>query len=458
MQLEMFNLLDLSLKKLEENYDKYEFVEKELTHLLNTYLHKYDDVFIGINSRIKAPLSLKEKMLRNEFYLNFDSVDEIFDNLHDLIGINIQCRFISDEDKIMKLLYEFFIKQNNGLFKCKLNENVFLQLDTMQPKLQRNGYPIYRIDGYYLLNGENINFELQIKSLIHNFWSDVEHQIVYKNNKIVFFDSFMSDVLSSIRDNLEVVEGQLQTVSEQIKKKSVDRTTIGMDEDGFKHFLSTTINDIYTNKIQASIDVSTDFRKCSGIIAQYIYLKHFISSKNTKMAMIEYFEMFDLLKNQDIDFTKEIKLEKKFINEDLFVNKLGGFLSTVMNKDFKWHVFFVMLFLIEPANNYNDMESFIQIIESLIMLPSYVDKKLSKLTNAEIDHIYNNIMEIVVIEMIKYGKIDIVYEENLYKINRLCKGLVDSIAYQYESYDLIMKNSEHFLERLALKIRNEVFN
>jgi ppGpp synthetase/RelA/SpoT-type nucleotidyltranferase len=458
MQLEMFNLLDLSLEKLDEDYDKYEFVEKELSNLFNIYLNKYDDVFIGINSRIKSPLSLKEKMLRNEFYLNFDGVDEVFENLHDLIGVSIQCRFISDEDKIMKLLYDFFIKQNNGIFKCRSNKNVFLHLDTPQPKLQRNGYPIYRIDGHYLLNEETINFELQIKSLIHNFWSDVEHQIVYKNNKMVFFDSFMSDILSSIRDNLEVVEGQLQTVSEQIKKRSVDRTNIGMDEDGFKHFLSTTINDIYTTKIQDSIDVSTDFRKCSGILAQYIYLKHFISSKDTKMAMIEYFEMFDLLKNQDIDFTKEVKLENRFINENVFINKLGGFLSTVMNKDFKWHVFFVMLFLIEPANNYNDMESFIKIISSLIMLPSYVDTKLSKFTEEETTLIYNKIMEIVVIEMIKYGKINIVYEENIYKVNKLCKGLVDSIAYQYDSYDLVVQNSKHYSERLALKIRTEVFN
>ena len=458
MQLKMFSLLDQSLDRLKDNYEKYELVEQELTRLFNSYLHEYDEIFFGINSRIKAPLSLKEKMIRNDFYLNFSNVDEIFDNLHDLIGINIQCRFISDEDKIMKLLFDFFIAYGDGNYECRVNENVFLKLGTPQPQLQRNGYPIYRIDGHYMLDGEKINFELQIKSLIHNFWSDVEHQIVYKNNKMVFFDNFMSDVLSSIRDNLEVVEGQLQTVSEQIKKQSIDRSNIGMDEDGFKHFLSTTINDIYTTKIQDSIFVSTDFRKCSGILAQYIYIHNFIGAKDTRMKMIEYFETFDLLKNQRIDFTQEIILETNFIDGTVFISKLGSFFVSVMNRDFKWHVFFVMLFVIEPANNYNDLRTFLQVLASLILLPSYLVAELTDYTPEERETIYNKIMEVVVLEMIKYGKIDIVYEENLYKINRLCKSFVDSIVFQGRPYPELIGGLDASLNRLAMKIRNEVLN
>ena len=55
-----------------------------------------------------------------------------------------------------------------------------LNLAMPQPQLQRNGFTIYRIDGYYLFNGRKVNFELQIKSMVHSFWSEIEHQVVYK--------------------------------------------------------------------------------------------------------------------------------------------------------------------------------------------------------------------------------------------------------------------------------------
>ena len=42
-----------------------------------------------------------------------------------------------------------------------------------------------------MLNGEKVNFELQVKSLIHVFWSEIEHEIIYKNNNYMLMDGFM---------------------------------------------------------------------------------------------------------------------------------------------------------------------------------------------------------------------------------------------------------------------------
>ena len=456
MALEMFELLDKSLAEFAKQYPKYEKVEKIIDEVFLDYLSTYSDIFIDINSRIKSPLSLKEKMIRNEFYLNYQNEFEVLDNLHDLIGVNIQCRFISDEAKIMNILADIFEEQNNGTFRCCLNTNLFLALNTFQPQLQRNGYPIYRIDGYYMLDDFKINYELQIKSLIHNFWSDVEHQIVYKNNKLVLFDSFMSDILSSIRDNLEVVEGQLQTVSEQIKKQSVSRMDIGMTDTGFKNFLSSSINDIYITKIEESIGVSTDFRKCAGILSQYIYINHFLYAKNSRDKMIDYFELFDYLKYQKIDFSQEIKLEKKFIDDDIFISKLGQFLEINMNKDFKWHVFFIILFVLESGNNYTDYRNFLVTIRDLILRPGYLKEKFPSFSEEAIQGLYQKILNLVVSEMISCGKIEIVYEENIYKIYAACENFVSIIANEYQSITAINQNFDQEAITLSRNIR-EIF-
>jgi len=451
MALEMFSLLDDSLIRLKENHELYEEVESKLVDFFYEIMSSNNEIFIGINSRIKAPLSLKEKMLRNEFYMNYHTVDDVFDNLRDLIGISVQCRFIQDEKIMMDMIKRMFGRISNGVYVANNDDKVFLLLNQPQPQLQRNGYPIYRIDGYYKINDKKINFELQIKSLIHNFWSDVEHQIVYKNNKLVLFDSFMSDIMSSIRDNLEIVDNQLQTVYSQIKKESIDRFNIGMDEQSFKIFLSRSINDLYTTKSLEQIEVSTDFRKCSSMIAQFIYIQHFIGARNSGSKMIEYFELFDKLKDKKIDFNNSIEITDKDLTDN-FLIRISDFLKGVINSDFKWHVFFVMIFSLEESTSSGDFYNFVEVYANMILNKTYLKNKFPKFEGSEIDILYDKIMDIVATNLIKYGKIDIVYEENVYNYHRTCKELVDMISYQYDSYELVMENSKNYLETFRLKL------
>lgn len=150
-----------------------------------------------------------------------------------------------------------------------------------------------------------------------------------------------------------------------------------MSERGFKVFMAKSISDLYAIKMIESIGFTTDFKKCSAVLSQYIYIKDFVQSDQPQQKMVEYFEHFNLLKISDLDFTEPITLEKEFIHYDPFCDVLGRYWQSIINIDFEWHVFFVMLFAIQPGNNIQDFTMFVEVLKSLICHLFLVTRKNS---------------------------------------------------------------------------------
>lgn len=259
MNLELFDFIEDTLSYFERKNPSYVYAQGRI---LETYSQLYpseNTAVIHLHTRIKSKDSLKEKMIRNHFYLDYKTPQEAIDNLHDLVGITVECRFIRNEHELYRSLFSYFERQKTGYAVCKANENLFLDLSQPQPQLQRNGFTIYRLDGYYLFNEEKINYELQIKSLVHNFWSNIEHEVVYKNPDFVMYDQFNKEMLGAIRDNLDVVDRQLEIMYKEISNQS-HQAQIGMDEKGFKTFVARSINELVNRKMKDSLGFATDLR------------------------------------------------------------------------------------------------------------------------------------------------------------------------------------------------------
>ena len=412
-ELELFQFIESTMKEYEMNLPSYQYTEGMLKSLFLDMMKDKTESVVAVNSRIKKSESLKEKLIRNKFYLHYKNAEEAIANLSDLIGITIECRFIRDEDTIYRSLAEHFAKDVDSAFvPCSENPNVFLNMRMTQPQLLRNGFTNYRIDGYYLFNGRKINFELQIKALVHAFWSEVEHEIVYKNPNFVSYDSFLKDILGSIRDNLDVVDRQLEIVYSEISEKTNTRQ-IGMDERGFKVFVASSINDIVNEKMKKSVGFTTDFKKCSSILAQYIYVKDFVSGENNQLKMIEYFERLNLLSVSDLDFKAPIRFEDKYVSRDPFCSILGDYWQKVVNTDYEWHVFFVMLLAIQPGNNTQDLSEFIQIIETLLIQPGWYSGLFSGYGKADAEKARDFFKGVLASALVSVGRIEIVHEDRL---------------------------------------------
>lgn len=196
MRLKVFDTIDDTLRLLDSNMPLYREAVEEIHDYLK-YLFVGQDMIVDMNSRIKSKESLREKIIRNRFYVENDTAQQILDHLSDLIGFIIECRFIEDEFHVLKHLRETLNQKNaeDGYYYHEQNPNFFLDVQSRQPQIQKNGFAIYRIDGYYLKNGHKINVELQIKALVHSFWGDIEHKLVYKNTNYYVYDDFMKELL-----------------------------------------------------------------------------------------------------------------------------------------------------------------------------------------------------------------------------------------------------------------------
>ncbi|MFV0380134.1 MAG: GTP pyrophosphokinase family protein [Anaerorhabdus sp.] len=420
MRLELFDFVDKSGEILKKQQSYLKQVQDTLVIELSEAIDKEGDILLNLSSRIKEESSLKEKIIRNKYYLKFNDPLEMFDYIPDIIGVSLECRFVNDENYLYKMLFDSFEKTDSEYYSCKKFPNIYLNLSDKQPQVQKNGFKIYRMDGYTINDNKKVNFELQIKSLVHRFWSEIEHQVVYKNNNFILYDNFMKEILSSIYDNLEVVDRQLETVYQQIASQSVTKDEIGMGENGFKLFIAKSINDLVTIKMNEVVGFATNFKKCSSILSQYIYIKDFVQSEHPQYRMAEYIEHFNLLKITDFDFTKKIKLERKFFHEDEFCSILGSYWESVLNKDYEWHVFFMMVFIIQPGNNYQDLSMFVKVVKTLIFTSVWNFIDVSDKVKEEA----SKLESILAKQLVKIGKIDIIHEENIFAFSSIFRNLV----------------------------------
>lgn len=454
MRLELFDFIEDVTNLLELNLPTYQYIEHTLVTLFKNFLADKNDVVVGVTSRIKGKDSLKEKLIRNKYYLNYQTAESAIEALPDLIGLTVECRFISDENDLFKDLSSRFVEVENGYFQCVGSPDVYLNLKMPQPQLQRNGFTIYRIDGYVNFNDRHINFELQIKSLIHTFWSEVEHQVVYKNKQFVVYDAFMKNILGSIRDNLEVVDRQLQLVYKQIANQSNQENEIGMNESGFKVYIAKSINDLVALKMANTVGFTTDFKKCSSILSQYVYIKDFVSSEHPQFKMIDYFEHFNYLQMSDLDFSSPIALECTFKHEDPFCNIIGQYWEEIINIDFEWHVFFVMLFAIEPGNNIQDFTQFVEVIRNLLIAPSWYREQFVTFGDVNGQKARDALTITLAKILVSIGKVDIVHEDKLLRVMEIFKDYVENLMQRVQNYEEFCKSEAEIKKHLEFKIVN----
>lgn len=151
-----------------ELYDKV----KAWVDSLNRIDPRITNVF-SVQSRIKDADTFEEKLFRKNYIHDWDVSDNKEENkqlikrsLTDLVGIRINCFFAYHELR----LYNDLHARQEDLADCVLNFDENTEM--------ANGHPIYKFSGIYK---EQYRFEVQIKSIVHNVWGEVEHKTVYKN-------------------------------------------------------------------------------------------------------------------------------------------------------------------------------------------------------------------------------------------------------------------------------------
>ncbi len=445
MRLKVFDTIDNTLKLLEDNNERYHRIEREIKRYLHELFYDHQDIIIDINSRVKSSSSLREKIIRNRFYIDMEDAQEILDRLSDLIGCIIECRFIEDEYKVLQFLRDKLDQQReDGYSYCGSNPNICIECTSQQPQIQKNGFAIYRLDGYYLDHGSKVNFELQIKALVHSFWGEIEHKLVYKNTNYYVYDDFMKELLASIKANLTIMDRQLNIVYNQMQDMSMNDSAI--TESSFEKVISKSINDLFTMKMNESIGFTLNIKSTSTILGHYIFIKDIRYDTGNNDRISSLFRTFKKLNGIHMDFEHELIVDGEFHSSDIFIHTLGRYLLSVINTDYDWFVFFNILFAIEPGNNMEDFFLFMQVIENYMIDNYWLNTSFIKLPMQDSEQIHRDLSLFLAQSLAAIGTIKIIHDDKMIAINKAFVCFVEELEKRVISYDDFCHYKEAYYE------------
>ncbi|MEF9992441.1 MAG: GTP pyrophosphokinase [Romboutsia sp.] len=450
MGLKEFDFIDESIDMLRSMSPTLELIADEIEEYFADILKNRNQEYINVTSRVKDESSLREKIIRNRYLKKYNEADNLIHNLSDLIGIRIECRFIEDENKIYRLLKKYFNKTDDKVYYYnKDNKDIKLKLCEKQPNRQKNGFEIYRIDGKFSYLDRQVKFELQIKSLVNIFWSEIEHKIIYKNNTYLLADAFLKDMMGSIKNNLTMIDNQLLSIYKNFNTGSLINTEKRNKE--VEKVLAKLAHDAFSAKMKESIGFVVDFKKPCETILSYSFNKKENNGDVFGDLMIEELSRLNDIAKKDIDFTENINFEEEPAFDDIFCEKLGEYISRKLNTEFPWNLFFRILFEIEPYNNKQDFENFIMFIKEKVMFfESQVNimKQFGKQGDLIIGDMYKYISD----GIIDADTVETMYDYNLENINFIASELSIYICREFESYNEYEENKED----LMIKFKNKI--
>ena len=408
-------------------------------------LGKGNEMVMEVRGRIKGSESLREKIIRNRFYMKYDHAEDILSSLSDLIGVSIECRFIHEESELLAQLRKVLSESDaDGYWFHPEYPQLRMDIRSQQPQIQKNGFSIYRIDGRYSREGRCVNVELQIKSLVDTFWGEIEHKLVYKNANYYVYDDFMKELLASLKASLTIVDRQMNIIFNEMQDNS--KNNLEVTQNSFESLITKGINDIFNRKLLDSVGFSMNIKNTSKILGHYIFLKDAQMNRNQSDHINALFYMFRKLNSVQLDFTSIITMEGEFESDDVFIRTLGNYLLEVLNTDYDWYVFFRMLFAIEPDNNINDFRMFLNVIKNYLVDDYWLNTSFVRLPMEDAAVLQRECLQMLADSLVHIGTIHILHDDKMSQINRDFVLFVEELEQRTISYRDFMQYHEAYHE------------
>ena len=443
MKLELFKYIDDVLDLFEYHRQELVSINKEVRNYFSDVL-KDDERALNLSTRIKTPQSLREKLIRRNYYIKYPTPFEGFKKVPDLIGLRIECRFIKDEKEIyQKIIDEFRIYCGNGYYASNINKNIRLNLEDIQPQVLNNGFKIYKLDGLYKNSKTSYSFELQIKSLVNLFWGEIDHKILYKNYNYMIVEDFFRDIMNSIIDNLFMVDKQLMILYDHVTNSDAS----GKDpaEKQLKVLLSKIIHDVFINKIYGELGFVFNIKASTDIIVEFIFMKLKKNKENSYGEdFISLINRINEISTLDMNLEEYINVDEKPKFYDSFTRNIGNLILASLNKDFEWNIFFKIITTIDRESDNQIFEDFIHFVRyqyTLLILNLFENFDLSEDDKRDIE---NFVLNLVIDKFKNNTTLEFLMVKSINKINFILESLKFSEIERKEDLKELFKKEYKF--------------
>ncbi len=195
---EYLSLMQLYRSAIKEIQTKLEILDEE-------FKVRYDHNPIhNIESRLKTPQSIIEKLRRKGLPLNIDSVKA---ELYDIAGIRVICNYADDIYQIANLLTS---QDDIKLISVKD------YIKEPKPNGYRSLHLVVEIPIFLAESTERVACEVQIRTIAMDFWASLEHKLKYKREESVSKE--LSDRLYKCADIIAKIDCEMQDIHKEIQK------------------------------------------------------------------------------------------------------------------------------------------------------------------------------------------------------------------------------------------------
>ena len=156
----------------------------------------------SVTSRIKSPDSTRQKLARHGLPY---TIDNVMNNLHDIAGVRIICKYITDIYHVRDLL----LKSDRYTF---IKEKDYIK--TPKPSGYRSLHLIVETD--VSIDGENrkIRCEIQLRTSAMDSWASLEHNMRYKSD--LPENEQINESLKSCAEALHNTDLEMQRIAQQL--------------------------------------------------------------------------------------------------------------------------------------------------------------------------------------------------------------------------------------------------
>ena len=123
-----------------------------------------------IDSRLKSPRSIIEKLQRKGWPVSVESAEE---HLNDIAGVRIVCNYIDDIYRLANML----VRQKDLELVCQKD-----YIRNPKPNGYRSLHLVLRVPVFLSSHTELVPVEVQIRTIAMDFWASLEHQLRYKSD------------------------------------------------------------------------------------------------------------------------------------------------------------------------------------------------------------------------------------------------------------------------------------
>lgn len=158
-----------------------------------------------IETRLKKPRSVFEKLIRYEKPLTLESMEE---NVLDIAGLRVIASYIDDVYALVKVL-----SMQDDLEIIKVKDYIA----NPKPNGYRSLHIIVKIPIYFLDRKQYVPVEIQFRTIAMDFWASLEHTLKYKKNRelegIDMYDELKncSDIIKDVEHRMQILMHAVQT-------------------------------------------------------------------------------------------------------------------------------------------------------------------------------------------------------------------------------------------------------